>query len=39
MKIKEVATFVGYEDPYFFNRIFNKIIGVSPSSYRKTNKG
>lgn len=39
MKIKDIATHVGYEDPYFFNRIFNKIIGTSPSEYRKTNKG
>lgn len=38
MKVKDIAAFIGYDDPYFFNRIFNKVIGMSPSEYRKTNK-
>jgi len=38
MKIKDVSAFIGYDDPYFFNRIFNKEMGMSPSEYRRTNK-
>jgi len=34
LQINEIAIKVGYEDPYFFTRIFRKIMGVSPSQYR-----
>jgi AraC family transcriptional regulator of arabinose operon len=33
--VQEVSLAVGYDDPYYFSRIFKKIIGVSPSKYRK----
>lgn len=33
-RIKEVAHAVGYEDPYFFSRIFKRLMGVSPAQYR-----
>lgn len=33
-KIKTVAARLGYEDPYYFSRIFKKYIGSSPEQYR-----
>ncbi|NRP15141.1 MULTISPECIES: AraC family transcriptional regulator [unclassified Marinobacterium] len=33
-EIKEVAYAVGYEDAYYFSRLFRKQMGVSPSQYR-----
>jgi two-component system response regulator YesN len=34
-RVKEVALSVGIEDPFYFNRLFKKTVGVSPSEYRK----
>jgi AraC-like DNA-binding protein len=34
LKIKQVASAIGYEDPYYFSRLFKKHIGVSPDQYR-----
>ncbi len=40
LKIKEVAFRLGYEDSYYFSRIFKKTIGSSPEVYRaKSKKG
>jgi len=36
---KEVAGRVGYEDPYFFSRVFRKETGESPRSYRRRARG
>lgn len=33
--VYEVAAAVGYSDPYYFSRLFRKIIGVSPKEYRQ----
>lgn len=33
-EIKEVAYAVGYDDAYYFSRIFRKQLGLSPSQYR-----
>ena len=38
-RIKEVSERVGYEDQYYFSRIFKKVMGVSPVKYRKEPKG
>lgn len=35
MKIYEIAKKVGYEDPYYFSRLFKKYMGLSPKVYRK----
>lgn len=35
--IKEIASLVGYDNPYYFSRIFRRATGVSPSSHRKSN--
>lgn len=32
--VAEIARELGYEDPYYFSRIFKKTIGVSPKEYR-----
>ncbi|AJR04512.1 transcriptional regulator [Siansivirga zeaxanthinifaciens CC-SAMT-1] len=39
LKIKHIGCNVGYNDPYYFSRIFTKTIGVSPRDYRKAPKG
>lgn len=39
LKIKDIAVKVGYQDPYYFSRIFTKVIGISPRDYRKSPKG
>ncbi|HTM97322.1 MAG TPA: AraC family transcriptional regulator [Pedobacter sp.] len=33
-KIKIIAAELGYEDPYYFSRVFKKYIGTSPEQYR-----
>lgn len=32
--VYEVAQKLGYRDPYYFSRIFKKIVGISPNEYR-----
>ncbi|PSL46295.1 AraC-like DNA-binding protein [Chitinophaga niastensis] len=34
IKIKEVAASLGYDDPYYFSRLFKKLMGMSPEQYR-----
>lgn len=38
-KIETVGREVGFTDPYYFSRIFRKIMGCSPRAYRSTPKG
>jgi AraC family transcriptional regulator, arabinose operon regulatory protein len=38
MRIKEVAFYLGYEDPFYFSRLFKKHIGKSPSAFVETAK-
>lgn len=33
--IREISLAVGYDDQYYFSRIFKKVVGVSPSKYRE----
>jgi len=35
IKIKEIANELGYNDPYYFSRVFKKLTGYSPEYYRK----
>ncbi|MCB0146332.1 MAG: helix-turn-helix transcriptional regulator, partial [Caldilineaceae bacterium] len=39
LPVREVATQVGYGDPYYFSRLFKKVLGVSPRAYRDAPKG
>ena len=39
LSVKEVAAKLGYEDPYYFSRIFQKILGCSSLAYRRSVKG
>lgn len=34
VKVKDVAASLGYDDPYYFSRLFKKIMGISPEQYR-----
>lgn len=36
MKVAEIATSVGFTDPYHFSRVFKKFTGVSPNTYKKS---
>ncbi len=35
LRIKEIAIELGIADHYYFSRLFNKVMGTSPNSYRK----
>ncbi|HEY8689870.1 MAG TPA: AraC family transcriptional regulator [Chitinophagaceae bacterium] len=35
LRIKEISQELGIEDPYYFSRIFTKIMGLSPNIYRE----
>ncbi|WP_185236683.1 AraC family transcriptional regulator [Teredinibacter franksiae] len=34
-----IAVEVGYEDPYYFSRVFRKLMGLPPRQYRILRKG
>jgi AraC-like DNA-binding protein len=34
LSVYEIAVEVGFEDPYYFSRIFKKIVGLSPRQVR-----
>jgi transcriptional regulator GlxA family with amidase domain len=36
LSVKAVATALGYEDPLYFSRLFNKTVGMSPRAYRSS---
>lgn len=35
MRIKEISQELGIEDPYYFARLFSKVMGLAPSEYRE----
>lgn len=35
LRINEVATQLGIDDPFYFSRLFKKQMGISPAEYRK----
>ncbi|MDY6921100.1 MAG: AraC family transcriptional regulator [Pseudomonadota bacterium] len=37
--VAEVAAELGYGDPQYFSRLFKKVTGLSPSGYRRLQKG
>ena len=38
MTVKETAASLGIDDPYYFSRMFSKLMGHSPVEYRKRNR-
>lgn len=38
LRVNEIAFRLGIEDPYYFTRMFTKIIGISPVKYRMKRK-
>jgi AraC-like DNA-binding protein len=36
MKISQIALKLAFDDPYYFSRIFKKIVGCSPKAYRQS---
>ena len=34
-KIKEIASFLGFDDPYYFSRVFKSVEGISPATFYK----
>ena len=39
LSIREIGAKLGYDDPYYFSRLFKKTQGCSPTAYRKAVKG
>ncbi|WP_240632990.1 AraC family transcriptional regulator [Paenibacillus montanisoli] len=37
--IKDICLSLGFQDPYYFSRLFKKLIGMSPTEYRNKLKG
>ena len=38
MNIKEICNKIGFDDPYYFSRMFKKMMGSSPAKYRSHHK-
>ena len=36
LRVYEVAQRLGYQDPYYFSRIFRKVVGISPKEYQNS---
>lgn len=34
IKVAELAELVGYEDPFYFSRIFKRLVGIAPQKYQ-----
>ena len=39
LRVSEIANKTGYSDPFYFSRVFSKIMGLSPKEYRSLKKG
>lgn len=35
LRIKEIASQVGFDDQYYFSRLFSKLMGIAPLEYRR----
>lgn len=38
MKLNQISFKLGFQDPFYFSRLFTKIMGISPKAYRKQPK-
>ncbi len=36
--VQQIALQLGYQDPYYFSRLFSKVMGISPNHYRKAHQ-
>jgi AraC-like DNA-binding protein len=39
LSVKEVAAALGYDDPFYFSRVFKSVHGVAPTDYRSSPNG
>ena len=39
MKLNQVCYKIGIDDAYYFSRLFKKVMGMSPTEYKKSKKG
>ena len=39
LSVKEVANMLGYQDPFYFSRVFKAVIEQAPTQYRLVHKG
>lgn len=39
MNINQIAAKLGFEDSYYFSRLFTKIMGMPPTAYRTADRG
>ena len=37
MSIAQISTKLGFDSPYYFSRTFRRVVGISPSEFRKQN--
>ncbi len=37
--VKQISSELGFKDPYYFSRLFSKMMGRSPTDYRNKSKG
>jgi AraC-like DNA-binding protein len=35
LPLKQISQAVGYDDPFYFSRMFKKMMGVNPTEYRR----
>jgi AraC-like DNA-binding protein len=35
LRIREIGLELGWDDPYYFSRLFSKVMGMSPNEYRE----
>jgi AraC family transcriptional regulator of arabinose operon len=38
MRVKEIASKLGFDDAYYFSRLFTKLMGLSPRQFRQTGR-
>jgi AraC-like DNA-binding protein len=36
LNVKEIADVLGYDDPFYFSRLFKSVNGLAPREYRKS---
>ncbi len=38
LNVKEIAAALGYDDPFYFSRVFKLVNGIAPSDYRRSQR-